>query len=164
MTRAHRSGASRTRRRRLTIGSSTAPTVLESRWPSMTDISVRIRVREPKPVRGRSRVAARRRFPLRRRLRAPPRPGARPDRGRRVASRAPSSEPIPSARNRSKMPGAATSAAGAPGRFRRHGRLDLSVSQPQFVIDARRASASCFRRNDDLQRRRNRAIAPPIST
>ena len=42
VTRAVAPGASRTRRRRLKIGSSTAPTVLDSGWPSMTDSGVRI--------------------------------------------------------------------------------------------------------------------------
>src|SRR3990170_2221585 len=37
VTRALAPGASRTRRRRLTIGSSTAPTVLESGWPARSE-------------------------------------------------------------------------------------------------------------------------------
>ena len=162
MTRALAPGASRTRRRRLTIGSSTAPTVLESGWPSMTDIGVRI----PRPrTRNRARSVSYCSSPtvsLRRRLRVPPRPRGSPsDRGRRVASRAPSAEQIPSAQTDWKMPGGPRRLRAARGRFgRTRSARSLGFVGLDLLTDTRRTSASCSAKQQ-LKRGRDRAIAPP---
>ena len=146
VTRAEAPGASLTQRLRLIIGSSTAPTVLESGWPSMTDIGVRMpRPRPRNRARSVSYSISPTVSPSATTTCAAQTCGSPCDRGRRVASRAPSSAEI--FRLHEQIGKSRVSRIGSRRRQDDLGvRCQLDVSafvRPRFVIDTRRTSASC---------------------
>ena len=145
VTRAVAPGASRTRRRRLKIGSSTAPTVLESGWPSMTDSGVRIpRPRPRNRARSVSYCTSPTVSPATTITCAAQTWGSPCDRGRRVASRAPSLGAHSVCTKRLENAGWAMSAAGGASTISAYEVSSISrVCVPRLVIDTRRTSASC---------------------
>ena len=114
-------GARRTRRRRLKMGSSTAPVVFDSGRRRCTDIGVRIAAARGRgTARGRSRTGALRRLAFHDDTCAAQTAAPRRDRGRRVASSAPSSATHSVWTNRFENAGWAASAAVAEPARPRH--------------------------------------------
>jgi len=164
VTRARAPGASRTRRRRLTIGSSTAPTVwvLESGWPSMTDIGVRIpRPRPRNRARSVSYCSSPTVFPF----------GddyvRRPDLGLAVRpwpARSQQGTEFGSKFRLHKQVGKCRWAASAAGGARTISAYESARSLGFVGLDCDGHPAHLrvvLRRNNDFKRGRNRAIAPP---
>ena len=144
-TRAVAPGGIRTRRRRLKIGSSTVPTVLESGRPSITEIGVRMpRPRPRKRARSVSNCTVADASRLRRRRGAPPRPRGSPgERRRRVARRAPTSATNSVCTNSLEKAGCAASAAGGASTTSAYEVSSISRARlPRFEIETRRTSAS----------------------
>src|SRR3989442_447647 len=137
-------GGSRTRRRRLTIGSSTAPTVLESDRPSITEVGVRIP--RPRP-RNRPRSVSHCKpptvSPSTTTTWASQIVGSLRARGRRVARRASSSGAHSVCTNRLENAGWAASADGDASTTSAYDVSSISrVRVPRFVSETRRTSAS----------------------